>query len=81
MKIKALTKYASAVAAAAVVGLSAAPASASLVFTFNNNLGGGPFGTVTVAQAGSNVVNVDVALNSGVGFVSTGLENFAFNLA
>lgn len=80
-----------AAASALLVLAYAAPASATIVFTFNqggcspggapSGCGAGPFGTVTLTQSGLGVVDVLVGLNPGVGFVNTGLETFAFNVA
>jgi hypothetical protein len=67
-------------ALAACVGY-VAPASADIIFTFNQGLGGGPFGTVLLHQVGANQVQVTATLNAGVGFVNTGLQPFAFNNA
>ena len=77
MKIKHLASA----AAMSVLAAISAPASAVLVFTLNQNLGGGPFGTVTVTQAGANTVNVSVALNPGVGFVNTGIDNAGYSIS
>jgi len=62
--------------------LGAAPASADLMFSLSDGttVGPGNYGTVTVSQVDSDTVNVTVDLTSGVGFVSTGLEPFTFNL-
>jgi hypothetical protein len=57
-----------------------APAAATSTVTFNSNLGGGPFGTVTWTGSAGGVVTVAVALNAGVGFVNTGINNFAFSV-
>ena len=77
MKIKHLVSA----AAMSVLAAISAPASAVLVFTLNQNLGGGPFGTVTVTQAGANSVNVSVVLNPGVGFVNTGIDNAGYSIS
>ena len=70
-------------AAAGFLGVMTAPASADLQFTFNNggSVGNGPFGSVLLHQVVTNEVEVTVTLNSGVGFVNTGLEPFTFSLA
>ena len=62
-----------------------APAQAGLVYTFDQNGGGfagsGPWGTVTLAQAGANTVDVRAELASGVGIInSNGFDRFTFNL-
>jgi hypothetical protein len=75
----------SVVAGLAALGLSlalAGPASADIMFTLDqaSTLGSGNYGTVTVHQVGTDQVEVTVNLASNVGFVSTGLDTFAFNL-
>jgi hypothetical protein len=62
----------------------AAPASASLVFTYNASgcCGVGPFGTVTLTDLGGGTVDVVVALNPGIGFVNSGAGDVLnFNLS
>lgn len=62
--------------------VGAAPASASIIYTLDqgSTLGAGNYGTVTVSQVTTDVVQVTVNLASGVGFVNTGLEPFTFTL-
>jgi len=64
--------------------LFATPASATLVFTYDNSgcCGTGPFGTVTLNQLGAGMVDVRVDLVPGVGFVNTGSgDALNFNLS
>lgn len=73
------------IAAAAAI-LSTSPASALTVFSLSqtqtSGLGGGPFGTVTLAQDGLDAVDVTVTLAAGYKFVETGgpHDAFTFNL-
>jgi hypothetical protein len=74
------------VGALSVLGLSlvgAAPASADIIYTLDtgSTIGSGTFGTVTLSDVATDTVSVTVALESGVGFVNTGLEPFTFSLA
>ena len=72
-------------ASVAVIVGYAAPASAVLIYTFDNSnsFGTGPFGTVTLTQLSPGVVDVKVSLTppGGEGFVVTGAgDALLFNL-
>lgn len=77
----------SAVAVLAGALAGAVPASATVMYSLNVDLstgsvmGPGPYGTVTLTQMGTNIVAVDVTLNSDIWFVNTGAgAAFVFDL-
>ena len=66
---------------------SVTPADASLIYTFTIDdstgqvLGTGPYGTATLAQDGTDTVDVKVDLAPGIGFVNNGAgEPLLFNI-